>query len=226
MKHPILKSVRALCLVPLSALYLMSATALVQAASPEPASPGKYETAKMTPAVDMRMAMRKLWEEHIVYTRNYIISELADLPDKDAVAQRLLRNQDDIGNAIKPYYGDAAGTKLSALLRDHILVATEVVKAAKAGDQMKLADAQKKWTANGNEIAAFLSDANPNWSRKSLEEMLQKHLDLTTGEVVGRLNQDWNADIKAYDDGHTHMLMFADTLTDGIAKQFPAKFKK
>lgn len=185
-----------------------------------------HETAKATAAVEVRMAMRKLWEEHIVYTRNYIISELAGLPDTAAVAQRLLRNQDDIGNAIKPYYGDAAGKKLAELLRDHILVATEVVKAAKAGDKMKLADAQKKWTANGKDIAAFLSGANPNWPRKTLEEMLQMHLDLTTGEVVGRLNKDWAADIKAYDDGHTHMLMFADMLTDGIAKQFPAKFKK
>lgn len=70
-----------------------------------------------------------------------------------------------------------------------------------------------------------MSSANPNWPKKTLEKMLQKHLDLTTGEVVGRLNKDWAADIKAYDDGHTHMLMFADTLTDGIAKQFPAKFK-
>ena len=58
--------------------------------------------------------MRVLWEEHITYTRNYIISALAGLPDTDAVAQRLLRNQDDIGNAIKPFYGDAAGNKLSA----------------------------------------------------------------------------------------------------------------
>lgn len=226
MKHPTLKSVRALCLVPLAALYLMSAAAPVQAAPSAPAIAGMHETSKATAAVEVKMAMRKLWEEHIVYTRNYIISELAGLPDTDAVAQRLLRNQDDIGNAIKPYYGDAAGEKLSALLRDHIVVATEVVKAAKAGDKTQLADAQKKWTANGKDIAAFLSGANPNWPKKTLEEMLQKHLDLTTGEVVGRLNKDWAADIKAYDDGHTHMLMFADTLTDGIAKQFPAKFKK
>jgi hypothetical protein len=136
-----------------------------------------------------------------------------------------MTNQDDIGNAIKPYYGAAAGDKLTALLREHIAIAAKVVAAAKSGDKKQLADEQAKWSANGKQIAAFLSGANPHWARKDLEAMLQKHLDLTTGEVVGRLNKDWAADIKSYDEGHAHMLMFADVLTDGIAKQFPQKFK-
>lgn len=122
--------------------------------------------------------------------------------------------------------GEAAGTKLSALLRDHILTATEVVKSATAGDKNNLTVAQGKWSANGKEIAAFMSGANSNWPRKTLEEMLRKHLDLTTGEVVGRLNKNWASDIKAFDEGHAHMPVFADTLMNGIAKQFPAKFKK
>jgi hypothetical protein len=71
-----------------------------------------------------------------------------------------------------------------------------------------------------------LSEANPNWSKSDLEAMLQKHLDLTTGEVVGRLQKDWAADIRSYDEGHAHMLMFADMLTEGLVKQFPEKFAK
>lgn len=180
---------------------------------------------KSDAAGELRAAMRKLWEDHITYTRNYIISALADLPDTDAVAQRLLKNQDEIGAAIVPYYGADAGKKLAALLRDHISIATEVVKAAKAGNKDQLSAAQAKWVANGKDIAAFLSAANPNWPKAALEADLQKHLDLTTGEVVARLKKDWAADIKAYDDGHAHMLMFADTLTAGITKQFPEKFK-
>lgn len=176
--------------------------------------------------VELKMAMRTLWEEHIVYTRNYIISAVAELEDVGEVAERLLRNQDDIGNAIKPYFGDEAGSALATLLRDHILIATEVVAAAKAGNSDSLAVRQEKWNANGRDIAAFLSGANPHWNRQELEGMLQKHLDLTTAEVVGRLRKDWAADIRAYDEGHEHMLMFADALTEGIAKQFPDQFKE
>jgi hypothetical protein len=195
-------------------------TAMSQSPSPA-ASTAPAATAQVLPKAELRTAMRKLWEDHINYTRNFIISALAGVPDTDA---RLMKNQEEIGNAVKPYYGNDAGTKLTALLKDHITIAADVVKEAKAGDKTGLANAQKKWTDNGKEIAAFLSGANPNWNKATLEQMLQKHLDLTTGEVTARLARNWAADIKAYDDGHEHMLMFADALTDGIARQFPTKF--
>ncbi|WP_210215052.1 hypothetical protein [Mesorhizobium sp. M4B.F.Ca.ET.089.01.1.1] len=102
-------------------------------------------------------AMRKLWEDHITYTRNYIISALAGLQDTDEVAKRLLQNQDEIGDAVKPYYGDAAGKKLAALLKDHINIATKVVEAAKSGSKDKLSAAQDKWSANADDIAVFLA---------------------------------------------------------------------
>jgi hypothetical protein len=170
-------------------------------------------------------AMRKLWEDHVEYTRNYIISGLAGLDDAQKCAERLLRNQDDIGNAIKPFYGDQAGSKLTALLRDHILIAAEIVKAARASDHKGVDVGEKKWHANGNDIASFLSGANPHWQKAKLVEMLDKHLAYTTDEVVSRLKQDWSADIQAYDQGHEHMLMFADMLTDGIAQQFPNRVR-
>jgi len=176
-------------------------------------------------SVDLKMTMRKLWEDHITWTRNYIISALSDLKDAGKVAERLLRNQDDIGDTIKPIYGNEAGKKLAALLRDHILIATEVVKAAKMGNNEELTKANKKWYSNADDIAAFLSGANPNWPKQVLTDMLYKHLEYTTGEVVSRLKEDWQADIDFYDKGHVHMLMFADALTDGIVKQFPNKFK-
>jgi len=172
----------------------------------------------------LRLDMRKLWDDHASYTRSYVISALAGLPDTDAVAQRLLKNQDDIGAAIKPYYGERAGQSLAVLLRDHIKIAGEVVRAAKAGQTTELNAAQSRWSQNGKDIAALLAHANPNWSKAELESMLQRHLDLLTEQVSQRIKKNWTAEQKAYDDGHDHMMMLADALTDGIEKQFPAKF--
>src|SRR5262249_15624080 len=118
------------------------------------------------------------------------------------------------------------GDKLATLLRDHIKIAADVTKAAKAGQKDKLAAEQKKWSNNARDIATFLAEANPKWSKSTLEEMLQKHLDLTTAEVVSRLQKNWTADIRAWDEGHEHMMMFSDALTEGIVAQFPAKFSK
>ena len=211
--------------------YLLTGVAAIAAAmlsfsTPSQAMEHQGKAAAGDPAavVTLRNGMRQLWEEHIVYTRNFIISALAGLDDTNAIAGRLLRNQDDIGNAIKPVYGDEAGKKLAALLRDHILIAADIVKAAKAGDNDGVAAGQKRWYANADDIAAFLSAANPNWPKAALTDMLHKHLEFTTTEVVSRLKKDWAADIEAYDKGHAHMLMFADALTDGIVKQFPKKF--
>lgn len=175
---------------------------------------------------EFRGDMRKLWEDHVTWTRLYIVSAVADLPDKGAAAQRLLQNQVDIGNAVKPFYGDAAGAKLSALLKDHILIAVELIDAAKAGDAAKKDAAAKRWGANADDIATFLSGANPkHWPLAEMKKMMHDHLALTTTEVVSRLQKDWAADIAAYEKVHEQILKMADMLSSGIISQFPDKFK-
>jgi len=170
--------------------------------------------------------MAKLWEDHITWTRLYIVSTAADLPDRDLVGQRLLRNQVDIGNAIKPYYGNEAGEQLTALLTDHILIAVEVLNAAKAGDTAAFEDARARWYANGDDIAAFLSAANPkNWPLADMRAEMRMHLDLTLQEASHRLQGNYAADIQDYDLVHEHILGFADLLSTGIIRQFPTRFR-
>ena len=82
----------------------------------------------------------------------------------------------------------------------------------------------KLWHENADKIADFLSSANPNYSNKQLKEMLYKHLELVTDQVVARLNKDWKKDIESYDKNEEHMIMFADVIAQGIIKQFPKKF--
>ena len=149
-----------------------------------------------------------------------------DLPEKDAAAKRLLQNQVDIGDAIKPFYGDAAGAKLTALLKDHIVIAREIVDAATKGDTARKESASKRWYANADEIATFLSGANPkHWPLDEMKKMMREHLDTTTAELVARLQKDWAADVKAYDKVQDLILTMADMLSSGIGAQFPVKFK-
>jgi hypothetical protein len=171
-------------------------------------------------------AMRKLWEDHITWTRLAIVSFAHDLPDLPATQARLLRNQEDIGNAIKPYYGRAAGNQLTALLKEHIVGAVALLKAAKSGDQALIKQRTDEWYANGDEISDFLHEANPrNWSRKAMRRMMKGHLDKTISEAVNRLTGKYAADVRDYDRIHRHILMMADTLSKGIGKQFPRRFR-
>ena len=208
-------------------MHAILLAALLVAAPSLPAQPSVMPGAAPTPTsrAEFRDAMRQLWEDHIVWTRLYIVSAAAGLPDEGAAAQRLLRNQADIGDAIKPFYGDAAGTRLTALLRGHILTAAKLVGAAKTGDTATVRTASAAWYANADSIATFLGSANPrSWPVAALRSAMRMHLDLTLKEATARLQGDWAADIAAYDEVHQHILQMADVLSDGIIKQFPSRF--
>jgi hypothetical protein len=177
-------------------------------------------------AVALRTDMRQLWEDHITWTRLAIISLTTGSPDTQATVGRLLRNQTDIGNAVKPFYGNGAGNELTRQLRQHILIAADVVAAAKGGDQAKLADAQTRWARNGDDIAKVLASVNQRfWKLVTMKAELRRHLKLTTDEVVARLQGNWAADVAAYDKIHVHALHMSDLLAMGIVKQFPKRFR-
>jgi hypothetical protein len=192
--------------------------------------------AESTSAEPVRLALRKLWSDHVIWTREYIIAATsaaapeppgaAPASDADAAAARLLRNQDDIGHAIASYYGEAAGKQLTDLLKQHILIAVDLVADAAGGDDAKFATDDARWSANATEIAQFLAGANPNWPEKDVADLLALHLELTKGEVVARLQKDWNAAVKAFDDIFTEIMVLADALYDGLVAQFPDRFPK
>ena len=176
-----------------------------------------------TAAEPVRLALRKLWSDHVIWTREYIVAAVAGTPDADAAAARLLRNQEDIGAAIEGFYGKPAGDRLTALLKEHILIAVDLIAAAKAGDDAAFATHDSRWAANVGELAAFLAGANPHWPEGDVRDLLLLHLRLTKDEAVARLTGDWAADVRAFDDIFTEIMVVADTLHDGLAAQFPER---
>ena len=201
----------------------------------------------------VRLAMRQLWTDHIQWTRGYIIeavdrtpisahlvgvagNRIGDLATAlggaisilsaaDAAAIRLLKNQEDIGDAIKPYYGNDAGDALTKLLKEHILIAVNLIEDAKSGNNESFAANDAKWDQNIREIASFLAGANPAWREADVFDLLKQHLELTKGEVVARLTKNWAADVKASDDLLAEAMVIADALYDGLVAQFPDRFE-
>jgi hypothetical protein len=168
--------------------------------------------------------MRKLWSEHVMWTREYVIAFLDNKSETPQVAERLLKNQADIGNAIVPYYGKAAGDQLGALLKEHILVAVDLLDAAKSGNQTKYKDADARWHKNAVDLATFLGNANPNWNTTDIVGMLNNHLNLTTQEAVAHMNKNYTEDIRLFDQIYDQICGMSDQISAGIIKQFPDKF--
>ncbi|EJR54979.1 hypothetical protein IIM_01919 [Bacillus cereus VD107] len=169
--------------------------------------------------------MRSLWEQHVAWTRLAIISIIFDLPDVDATVGRLLQNATHMGLSLEPFYGENAVKKYSALIKDHLVIAADLVKAAKAGDQNAAAAIEKKWYTNGDEIVEFLNSINPYIEKEEFRKMFYEHLALTKAEAIAILNKDYDAGIKLYDKIEKEALEMADTITDAIVKQFPQVFQ-
>ena len=222
---------RPLLILAAALIAVVGAAAALGASKSEAAhnhAPGHHHATRALTQKQLALhdGMRRLWEDHITWTRLAIISLTTSSPDTEATVGRLLKNQTDIGNAVKPFYGRKAGNELTKQLRSHILIAAEVIAAAKAGDSAKLAEAQARWAKNGDDIAALLASVNPRyWKLGAMKAELRMHLKLTTDEAVARLQGDWNADVAAYEKVHTHMLHLSDVLSDGLIKQFPRRFR-
>ncbi len=231
------RALRGLTLLPALTVAAMIAALLVLAlpqgdadASAPPAHDHHGAHSAVIPRTTAQLAfhdgMRKLWDDHVTWTRLAIVTFADGSNGFSASATHLLQNQVDIGNAIKPFYGDAAGNQLTGLLHDHITIAVEILQAAKAGDSATFADADTRWYANSDAIADFLAAANPrHWDQDTMRAMMRTHLDQTLSEASHELGGDYTASVADYEAIHAHMLEMADVLSSGIMAQFPGKVR-
>ena len=186
-------------------------------------SPAK--SANQTSALAYHDTWRKLWEDHITWTRMVIIGVLDMLPGVTNYQARLLQNYEDMEDALKPYYGDDA-EELGDLIQDHLLIAVELLNAAKARNTMAFDDAKARWYQNGEEIAMLMAALNPrHWKLSEAEMMWHDHLDATLEEAVAHLTNDFAGDIAAYDKVHSLALDMADFFSNGVISQFGNRFK-
>ncbi|MDP4132379.1 MAG: LysM domain-containing protein [Bacillota bacterium] len=185
-----------------------------------PHNEGEFSKAK----VDLMNKMRELWEEHVAWTRMVILSMAINNPDTTLTTNRLLRNPSDFTAQLTPLYGSDIASRFEALLKSHLMIASQLVQSAKAGDNSAAAEAERQWYANADEIATFLASINPYWSENDWKTMLHQHLALTKSEAVNRLQGNYAEDIRIYDEIQAQALQMADKMSEGISRQFPNRF--
>lgn len=177
------------------------------------------------PRLSLQRGLHRLWVDHVVWTRQYVVSAIAGAADGEAAAARLLKNQEDIGNAFVPYYGQKVATAVTDLLKQHIMIAVDLIDAAIKNDQDHFKAADQRWDENSAQIAAALGGVNPYWPEKDVHDLLNLHLALTRREVVARLQEDWQGDVASFDDILTEILTLSDALAEGVIKHFPERFE-
>jgi hypothetical protein len=170
--------------------------------------------------MDIVNTFRELWEEHIMWTRSFIISTVSDLGDLDLVTQRLLGNPEDFADVLRRFYGYDNSRKFEALFKNHLLLAAKLLNDAKAGDTQSVDADRAMWYKNADEIADFLAGANSYWDKKEWQNLLYDHLKMTEDEAVYRLNMQYKEDIANYDSIESQALNMADYMASGIINQF------
>ncbi|WP_107923458.1 hypothetical protein [Lysinibacillus parviboronicapiens] len=186
--------------------------------------PNDYRRCISTAESDFLAMNRLLWMEHVNWTRMTIISIVFDLPDLPFVQQRLLRNATDLGNCLRPFYGDQIADRYAALIKEHLVIAAQLVTAAVKGDTATAQAKETEWFRNADDIATFLSHINPYLSKEAVQKMFYTHLALTKNEAVTMIQKNYQADVQIFDKIEAEALAMSDMIATAIVMQFCYRF--
>lgn len=211
-------------LATITTLSIFSGSAFASTPAPAPA-PAPEESVKITKAMlTFHIDMRKMASQCMAYQRNLIISSVADLGDKEVVSARLLALQEEKVTHLKTIYGEEFGTKFLVIAKEQMALTADYIVAARAADADKMKVAQTKLLASADTLVDLFSSVNPALQKVVLTDLIHKNLASVTDQIDARIKSNWQGDLAAFDKSTEEMLLFVDTLTEAIIKQFPDKF--
>jgi len=210
----------------LQKLAILVVGALIVLSSPYSFAAEKKGDVKFThKTVALQLALRDLWVGHIFWVRNVVLATKYGDADAAMVAEnKVVEDARAIAAAIEPIYGKDASEKLFSLLAGHYGAIKEYMTAAFAGNTDAKGAAVEKIKKNADEIATFLSSANPNWPKQTLVDLLMAHGAQHIAQIDQVNSKDFSSEAKTWEDMKNHIYMVADALAGGVVKQFPSKF--
>jgi hypothetical protein len=169
--------------------------------------------------------MRGLWTDHIFWVRSVVVATF----DKNKAAEKaaeaqVVANAHALADSIKPFYGAAASDGLFKLLAGHYGAIKAYLTATVAGSKSGQDAAMKGMLDNADQIATFLSGANPNLPKDAVLGLLQAHVGHHVNQIEALKAKHYDEEAKNWADMREHMNVISDALIGAIAKQFPDKF--
>lgn len=222
MKNALL-SVAAIALMTAGA-SLLSTPAMAENAAPH--THAATATASISKVDATKAALRDLWIGHVFWVRNVVDARLDGDKAAEATAEKqVVANAQAIAAAIEPFYGAAAKDGLFKLLAGHYGAVKSYLDASVAKDNAKQDAATEQLLANAEELAVFLSGANPHLEKGAVSGLLQAHGSHHISQIQQFMAKDYAGEAETWAAMSKHMYVIADALGDALAKQFPEKFK-
>jgi hypothetical protein len=171
------------------------------------------------------LQMRTLWQENALWTRLAIVSGIQESEDRDVVLERLMRNYGDMAEAISPYFGNESADEYGDLIEGHLQKAIDFAAAAREKDSPTQEEVSDEWYENADETARFENSTIPKLSFIERRAMWFELINLTKNETVQVLDKDYAASIDTFDRIEEQASIMADSLAEGIIRQFPERFQ-
>ena len=174
---------------------------------------------------DTKAALRDLWAGHIFWIRNVVLDNATNNPAaRDAAEKEVVANAKQIAGTITPFYGEAASEKLFTLLAGHYGAVKEYSDATVAGSKPQQDAALAHLASNADEIAVFLSGANPNLPKDTVRGLIAAHGAHHVAQITEFQEKDYAHEAQTWEVMRQHVYVISDALTAALAKQFPGKF--
>ena len=168
--------------------------------------------------------MQRLWMDHAIWARQYIIAAVDDRPELTEALARWLRNAADVGAALEEFYPRRPARRVAKLLKQHITVAVDLVDAAKNVDGAKFTAIDQVWTSNSDDLVDELCARDQSCSRDEVAARWDLARALTEQVLTARLEQHFDHDVESFDQLLTTCAAMGDLITDGILRQFADRF--
>lgn len=174
---------------------------------------------------DTKAALRDLWAGHIFWIRNVVLDNATNNPAaRDVAEKEVVANAKQIASTITPFYGEAASEKLFTLLAGHYGAVKEYSEATVAGSKRQQDAALAHYVSNTDEIAAFLSGANPYLPEDTVRGLIAAHGAHHVAQITQFQEKDYAREAQTWQVMQQHVYVIADALTMALVKQFPSKF--